>query len=188
MTAFDDLVEEFQSPVHNLCYRMLGEAGTAEDAAQETFLRAFRHFDSYDPSRPFKTWLLAIASHHCIDRLRRQHVIWLYVDDELLLDHPALREPSPEPEIAAIRREEDAQIQQLLDSLPPQDRCAIVLRYWHDLSYVEMAAILGTTVSGVKSRLHRARLALGDMLAPMVEGGPMQVPDRARSGGASCAF
>ena len=188
MTAFADLVEEFQSPVYNLCYRMLGEAAAAENATQETFLRAFQHLDSYDPSRPFKTWLLSIASHHCIDRLRRQHVTWLCVDDDLLLNQPALREPSPGPEIAAIRREEGAQIQQLLDSLPPQDRCAIILRHWYDLSYVEMATILGTTVSGVKSRLHRARLTLGNRLAPMVEGEPMQLADHAGSRGASCAF
>ena len=90
--------------------------------------------------------------------------------------------------LTTIRREERAQIQQLLDCLPPQSRCVIVLRYWYDLSYVEIATILDTTVSGVKSRLHRARLVLGGRLAPMIDGEPTPTPDRARSGGARRAF
>jgi len=169
VTDFGTLVEAYQSSVFNLCYRMLGEARSAEDATQETFLRAFQHFGSYDPERPFKTWLLSIASHHCIDRLRRQHPQWSGVDVDLMLHHPALREPAPGPEMMAIRREESALVQQLLEGLRPHDRCAIILRYWYDLSYLQIADVLGATVAGVKSRLHRARLALGGMLAPVAE-------------------
>jgi len=95
--AFEAVVEAYQRPIYNLCYRMLGEPGAAEDAAQETFLRAFQHRASYDPARPFKTWLLSIASHYCVDRLRRRRLIWLSADDDLLLDHPSLTESSPRP-------------------------------------------------------------------------------------------
>ena len=162
--AFEAVVEAYQRPIYNLCYRMLGEPGAAEDAAQETFLRAFQHRASYDPARPFKTWLLSIASHYCVDRLRRRRLIWLSADDDLLLDHPSLTESSPRPETVVIRREESAQIQQFLDGLRPHDRCAIILRYWHGLSYVEIAAVLGATVASVKSRLHRARQTLAGAL------------------------
>ena len=72
--AFSRIVEAYQRPVFNLCYRMLGERTLAEDAAQETFLRAFLGLKRYDPKRPFITWLLSIASHHCIDRLRRRRL------------------------------------------------------------------------------------------------------------------
>lgn len=159
--AFTHLVEIYQSPIYNLCYRMLGDPGEAEDAAQESFLRAYSQLHRYDPGRPFKTWLFAIASHHCIDRLRRRRVIWLGIDDEPLLTHPALLEPRPGPEQMAVRREEEAAVQALLAELAPKDRCAIVMRYWYDMSYEEIARATGSTASAVKSRLHRARVSLG---------------------------
>ena len=71
--AFSQIVEAYQRPVYNLAYRMLGSAGDAEDAAQEVFLRAYSHLESYDPARKFSSWILSIASHFCIDRLRRGH-------------------------------------------------------------------------------------------------------------------
>ena len=69
--AFTRLVEEYQTHVYNLCYRMLGEPEAAEDAAQETFLRAYQNLRRYDQTRSFATWLLSIGAHYCIDRLRR---------------------------------------------------------------------------------------------------------------------
>jgi len=162
--AFTGLVEIYQTPVYNLCYRMLGDPGEAEDAAQEAFLRAYSQLRRYDPARPFKTWLFAIASHHCIDRLRRRHVTWLGIDDEPLLTHPALREPRPGPEQTAVRREEEAAVQAALAVLAPRDRSAIVMRYWYDMSYEEIARATGCTASAVKSRLHRARASLGAFL------------------------
>jgi RNA polymerase sigma-70 factor, ECF subfamily len=164
MAACTRLVEIYQAPVYNLCYRMLGDPGEAEDAAQEAFLRAYSQLHRYDPARPFKTWLFAIASHHCIDRLRRRHVIWLGIDDEPLLTHPALLESRPGPEQMAVRREEEATIQAALAELAPRDRSAIVMRYWYDMSYEEIADATGSTASAVKSRLHRARVSLGATL------------------------
>jgi RNA polymerase sigma-70 factor (ECF subfamily) len=159
--AFTRLVEIYQTPIYNLCYRMLGDPGEAEDAAQEAFLRAYSQLHRYDPARPFKTWLFAIASHYCIDRLRRRHVIWLGIDEEPLLTHPALFEPRPGPEQMAVRREEEAAVQAILAELAPRDRSAIVMRYWSDMSYEEIARATGSTASAVKSRLHRARVSLG---------------------------
>jgi len=163
-SAFTSLVELYQHPIYNLCYRMLGDPGEAEDAAQETFLRAYSQLRRYDPARSFKTWLFAIASHHCIDRLRRRRVIWLGIDEEPLLTHPALIEPTPGPEQMAVRHEENAAVQALLAELAPRDRCAIVMRYWYDMSYEEIACATGSTASAVKSRLHRARVSLGEAL------------------------
>ncbi len=161
--AFTQLVETYQRPVYNLCYRMLGEPEAAEDAAQETFLRAFQHLGRYDPKRSFATWLLSIAAHYCIDRLRRRRFSTFSIDEEDD-DSPAFEIPdtdAPNPERESVRREEKEKLHGLLDSLDPRDRAAIVMRYWHDASEVEIAEALGLTVSAVKSRLHRARLALG---------------------------
>jgi RNA polymerase sigma-70 factor (ECF subfamily) len=162
--AFAVLVETYQTPIYNLCYRMLGEAGEAEDAAQETFLRAYHQLARYDPACSFKTWLFAIANHHCIDRLRKRRLTWLSIDDDLP-PHPALNDQAPGPEEANVRREQAEQLQTLLAKLPPDDRAVVVMRYWYDLSYEEIAEATSTTVSAVKSRLHRARGSLGDLLA-----------------------
>ncbi len=162
--AFARLVELYQTAIYNLCYRMLGEAGEAEDAAQEAFLRAYAQLNSYDPGRSFKTWLFSIASHYCIDRLRKRRLTWLSIEDEDLPPHPALQEQSPGPEEVSVRREQTAVIQALLAKLAPEDRSVIVMRYWYDFSYEEIAEATRSTVSAVKSRLHRARGAVAEMM------------------------
>ncbi len=162
-TAFGELVERYQRMVYNLTYRMLGEAREAEDAAQEAFFRAYQHLDRCDPGRPFKTWLLAIASNHCIDRLRKRRLTWLSLD-EPLAPHPALTSKAPPPEEAAILEESSEVMQGLLAELPPDYRIVIVLRYWYDMPYVEIAEMLETTEKAIKSRLFRARKALGERL------------------------
>lgn len=169
--AFGQVIEAYQSPIFNLCYRMLGEANEAEDAAQEAFLRAYTQLARYDPARSFKTWLFAIASHHCIDLLRKRRITWVSTDDdEVELNHPALNDPALGPERETTRREQSRLIQQALARLAPDDRQALVLRYWYDFSYEDIADTLKTTVSAVKSRLHRARHALAAHLpAPALE-------------------
>ena len=162
--AFEPLVETYQTAIYNLCYRMLGEAGEAEEAAQEAFLRAYAQLRRYDPTRSFKTWLFSIASHYCIDRLRKRRLTWLSIEDEALPPHPALQEQTPSPEELTVRHEQSAAIQKLLARLAPEDRSVIVMRYWYDLSYEEVAEATGATVSAVKSRLHRARGAMAEML------------------------
>jgi RNA polymerase sigma-70 factor (ECF subfamily) len=166
--AFAALVRAYQAVVYNLCCRMLGDAREAEDAAQETFLRTYSQFPRYDPTRSFKTWVLAIASHHCIDRLRRRRLTWLSLDDDLQAEGELWRSSMPGPEEVALRHEQRDDIMSLLTLLAPVDRGAIVLHYWCGLSYAETAVVLGTTVSAVKSRLHRARVALGRQMADEV--------------------
>lgn len=168
--AFARLVEEYQKPVFNLAYRMLGSSGDAEDAAQEAFLKAHRALHRYDSRRSFSTWLLAVTAHHCIDRLRRRRLNvtsldalppWRWVPVETV-----------DPEQAAVRSDGADRVGRLLDSLPEDYRLVLILRYWHDLGYSEIADVLGDTESAVKSRLHRARRQFADRLA--AEAGPEQ--------------
>ncbi len=165
--AFTRLVEQYQTPVFNLCYRMLGEPESAEDAAQESFLRAYQNLSRYDRQRPFATWLLSIAAHYCIDRLRRRRFIIFSLDGEREEDDRPTELPDRDaisPEMEAIRREEQESIQAALQGLEATDRAAVVLRYWYDFSEVEIAGSLNLTVSAVKSRLHRARKAVARLL------------------------
>ena len=155
-TAFSRLVEAYQRPVYNLCYRMLSNAPEAEDAAQETFVRMYTKLHTYQPDRKLSSWVLSIASHYCIDRLRRRRGQWLSLDEEPMAT--TLPSQNRGPEELAVRAESRDEVQRLVDMLPAAYRVPLILRYWHDLSYAEIAEVMGLTVQAVKSRLHRARL------------------------------
>ena len=157
--AFAEIVGSYQRPVFNLCYRMLGNPNDAEDAAQETFLRAYKALERYDRNRAFSTWILSIASHYCIDQLRKRRYQTYSLDDE---DRAWFQppDPGPTPDKAVGDKEKHEFIRSLLDELSPKDRAAVVLRYWYDYSYDEISETLNLTNSAVKSRLHRARKQL----------------------------
>lgn len=171
--AFSRLVATYQTPIYNLCCRTLGNPHDAEEAAQETFLRAYTGLNSYDPARPFKAWLFSIAHHYCIDRLRRRRLTWLSLDDEPELQPANWRAATPSPEEQAVRREREADVQNALATLPPRDRSALIMRYWYALSYEEIAQATASTVSAVKSRLHRARCALAPVMKPAGSAQPL---------------
>jgi len=159
--AFTYLVERYQTPVYNLCYRMLGHAESAEDAAQETFLRAYQHIRRYDPDRPFSTWLLSIAAHYCIDQMRLKKLPSFSIDEDEEGTFPIPDAGALHPESEIIQNEHRDRIQGLLGNLDRTDRAAIVMRYWYDFSEKEIAEALNLTISAVKSRLHRSRKKLG---------------------------
>ena len=163
--AFTQIVETYQKPIYNLCYRMLGEPGAAEDAAQETFLRAYQNLHRYDASRAFGTWILSIAAHYCIDLLRKKKFVMFSMDaendDGMTFEVPDASAPDPENE--SVKREMHGRLHLLLKDLDDTDRAAVVMRYWHDFSEKEIAQSLDLTVSAVKSRLHRSRRALAGM-------------------------
>jgi RNA polymerase sigma-70 factor (ECF subfamily) len=157
--AFASLVQAYQTPVYNLAYRMLGSRNEAEDAAQEVFIRAYTRLHTYDPSRRFSSWLLAITSHYCIDVLRKRRIQTLPLDEL-----PPLVELSMpramQPEQVVVRQQDDNAVQKLVDVLPRAYRTPVILRYWYDMSYREIAETMGLNEGTVKTRLYRARLKL----------------------------
>ena len=157
--AFGDLVTRYQIAVYNMAYRMLGNPTEAEDAAQEVFVRAWKQLHSFQPERRFSTWLLSIASHHCIDLLRRRR-------PSAPLDDVALYVPSndPAPIDTVLQGEQSEMVKNLLNTLPDKYRSVTVLRYYNDLSYDEIARMTGLTESAVKTQLHRARRMLAEKL------------------------
>lgn len=162
--AFARLVAAYQGPVYNLCYRMLGSAPEAEDAAQETFVRVYAKLHTYQPDRKLSSWIFSIASHYCIDRLRRRHGDALSLDDEAVATVLPARQAGPEE--SALRNEVRDEVQAAVNRLEPAYRVPLILRYWHELSYNEIAEVMGLTVQAVKSRLHRARLQMIEEAAP----------------------
>lgn len=162
--AITRLVQTHQQSVFKVCYRMLGEATEAEDATQEAMVKALTNLASYDLNRPFRPWLLRIASNECIDRIRRRK-------DTLSLD--GLGEDgawewkagdSPSPETELLRQEQRAAVRVMLEQLNPEDRTVVRLFYWENLPYAEIETITGFTVSAIKSRLFRARRVLAGLL------------------------
>jgi len=161
--AFSCLVEAYQRPIYNLCHRMLGNAEDAEDAAQETFLRAYTSIRRYDANRSFSTWILSIAAHYCIDQIRKRRVPLVSVED---LAVPDLPDPTPGLEPSLTRKEDQRRVRAILDILEPVDRAAVVMYYWYDFSYEEICKELSLSMSALKSRLHRARRAMaGEWIA-----------------------
>lgn len=153
--AFARLVESYQVPVYNLCHRMLGDPVEAEDAAQETFLKAYRNLSRFDMKRKFINWILTIASNHCVDRLRRRKIGFISFED--LVPGTFMTDKASGPESSLVEQQEREAIQGMLKELSPKDRATVVLKYWYEMSYEEIAETLSLTVSAVKSRLHRAR-------------------------------
>jgi RNA polymerase sigma-70 factor (ECF subfamily) len=180
--AFNNLVRMYQTAVYNLAYRMVGDRMEAEDAAQETFVRAYTRLSTYDPGRKFASWLLAIASHHCIDRLRRRRFTWLPLDALPSWNQPVAE--GNQPEVMALQRERQDELRELLGKLPPDYRAAVILYYWYDLSYREIAEATDTTESAIKSRLFRARRMMAEAaLARGKEVAPNSQPVEALQGG-----
>ena len=157
--AFTCLLEAYQRPVFNLCYRMLGNAQDAEDAAQETFLRAYQYLKRYDNSRPFSTWLLSIAAHYAIDQIRKRKMQIVSVEE---LPVPDLPEPSSGMELNLSKKEEQQRIKAVIGVLDAADRAAVVMYYWYDFSYEEICQALSLSMSALKSRLHRARRVMAE--------------------------
>jgi RNA polymerase sigma factor (sigma-70 family) len=153
--VFSVLVERYKDAVQNLAYRMLGNITEAEDITQETFVRAFTQLASYKTAHKFSTWLLSIASHLAIDQLRRRRFLALPLEDVPFLEW--IVDAAVSPEQSALQGEQQDEVQQYLQKLPGKYRAVIVLRYWHDFSYEEIAAALKLTPALVKARLHRAR-------------------------------
>lgn len=153
--AFSALVEKYKDPVFNVAYRMLGNPTEAEDVAQEAFVRAYTQLHTYKETHRFSTWLLSIASHLSIDQLRRRRFLALPLENVPFLEWIA--DVGPGPEQSALRRETADDMQRILDTLPVKYRAVLLLRYWHDFSYEEIAQTLDLTPALVKARLHRAR-------------------------------
>jgi len=156
--AFGRVYGEFSGKVFGLCRKMLGSEAAAEDATSEVFDRAYQALDQYDRERPFDRWILTIASRHCLNRLRRERLEKRLFQDEPL-DVPAAA-ASFSPLVAFESREQRNALLRAIDALPENYRLPLVLKYYGDLSYDEIAEQIGTTKNNVAVLLHRAKREL----------------------------
>ncbi len=171
--AFEILVQRHQKPIFNLLYRWLGDAEDASDAAQEVFLAAYRAIKDFRGDALFSTWLYRIAVNQAMNRRKRlaadpsRSAGMDRVDPDDERDPlAALPHPGPTPAQEAERKEAHARVQQGLNSLEEDAALIILLHDLQGLPYEEIGRILKVPVGTVKSRLHRARMALKTKLAP----------------------
>ena len=174
--AFGQLVEQNQSKIYSLCYRMTGNPDDAADLTQEAFLNAWRGLSGFGGQSAFSTWLYRLASNACIDFLRREKrrsslSMTLEDEDE---DHQAdLPDERWSPERELERKELKRAVQEGLLTLSPEHRQVLLLRETEGLSYQEISQALDLEEGTVKSRIARARLALKDFL---VKSGNFSLP------------
>jgi RNA polymerase sigma-70 factor (ECF subfamily) len=161
--AFSELVRIHTRGVFNVVYRMCGNALLAEDAAQETFLRAWQNLPSYRPSTPLRNWLYRIAFNAGMDMLRKERRI---APDEIEDLH--LSDSRPGPESQAAEKEQTSLVQRAIMSLPDASRAVLVLREYEGLSYQEISSTLDIPVGTVMSRLNYARTLLKSKLQPQL--------------------
>jgi RNA polymerase sigma-70 factor (ECF subfamily) len=160
--AFSQIVNKYQKPVYNICYHMLKNGEEAEDAAQEVFLRAFSKLDTYDEERQFSTWLFAIASHYCMDRWKKRRFQLVSWDD---LKNMLSDRETAQPEKVMMNIEASQEVHDMLQDLRPDYRMVVILKYWHAMSYEQIADTMDTTVSTIKSKLFRARKMMANAAA-----------------------
>jgi RNA polymerase sigma-70 factor (ECF subfamily) len=160
--SFGVLVSRYRERVINVVYRMCGDVGLAEDAAQEAFVRAWQSLPRYNHRGTFLAWLCRIAVNRALDQLRRDRPT---VDVDLL----PLRTGELGPERRAEKTEMQERVQEAVLALPPASRSALVLREYEGLSYREIAEALDIPIGTVMSRLNYARSRLREMLAPYME-------------------
>lgn len=168
--SFALLLHRFRAPVCQFLYRMVHNQAVAEELAQEVFLRVYRARASYEPSAKFSTWLYRIATHLALNHLRdskndRRH---LRPDDDSG-DGPPIqlvdRTASAEERMLAASRSK--RIQDAIQSLPEKQRLAVILHKYQELDYRQIAELLATSESAVKSLLFRAYETLRDKLADL---------------------
>ncbi len=170
--AFTDLVTAHQRKVYGLALHLLRNQQDAADAAQEAFMRCYTSLQSFDPSRNFGAWLYRIAYNHCLDVLRQRKRTPLVASSRHDDDHVAPEAPDPGPGVEELveRVESVETVKQAMNRLSAEHSHILALRYTLDLSYAEIAEVVGAPESTVTMRLYHAKRALRTVLRDQEEG------------------
>jgi RNA polymerase sigma-70 factor (ECF subfamily) len=176
--AFEDLVNRYESKVYRLALRMLRTPEDAEDALQESFLQVYRGLKNFEGRSSFSTWLYRLATNVCLMKIRHRstepsHLLPLedYLPHHEGGGHSPLDDWAERPEDVLLTKESKEKMIEAMEKLPVDYRAVFMLRDVEGLSNVEVGDALGISVAAVKSRLHRARLALRGMLSGYFEKG-----------------
>ncbi len=167
--AFEILVRRHQISILNLVYRYVGDRTKARDLAQEVFLRVWRAANRYEPKAKFTTWIYSITANLCLNELKSvkgKKWVQLATEDEerKSTDYETHSDVSPSPEDLLLAEERSRQVSEALQTLPENQRMALILKRYEDLSYDEIAKIIGCSVSAVESLVVRAKKNIHEKL------------------------
>jgi RNA polymerase sigma-70 factor (ECF subfamily) len=167
--AWEEIVQNYSRRIYNLAYRFTSRADTAEDLAQEVFIRVYRSLDQYDPKQgDLQNWLMRLARNLIIDNYRkRQRAPQDEAADDLEDHKYHLRSAGSSVQREMERRELGAQVQAGIDKLSPDLRTCVILRDIEELSYQEIVDLLKIPEGTVKSRINRGRIELAKILRRM---------------------
>ncbi len=174
--AFEALVEKYKQPVMNVIYRTLRDATEAEDLAQHVFLQVYKSAHRYEVSTKFSTWIFTIARNLCLNEIRRRSrhpadsLDQTSPDDDQPIRQVEDRKTFAPPD-ALLHGELEEKIGEALADLPEKQRTALLLCREDELSYEEIADVLGCSLSATKSLIHRARETLKQALKPYLRTG-----------------
>lgn len=172
--AFRLLYERNTRAMIAYCHRFVRDAARAEELAQDVFVKLYRSAHRYRPSARFKTFLYRVATNHCLNEVRRAEFTARAADrpgDGPAPDLDALPSGAADPHDEAVARSLEQAVTALLGALPEKQRAAFVLCRFEGMSYEEIAETLETSVSAVKSLIHRATVSAAAALAPFAPGG-----------------
>ncbi len=171
LEAFNALIVQYQNAAFSLAYRIMGETSSANDAAQEAMITAYRRLDTFRGGS-FKAWLLRIVTNRCYDELRRRKRQRQTTFSDLTpedADEPPLADESDTPEEIAQSRELQREVQRCINRLNADQKLVLVLCDIEGLDYGEISEQVGATLGTVKSRLSRARASVRDCLSAVRE-------------------
>ncbi len=164
--AFALLVDRYRTRVFSVLLRMVGNWEDAQDLAQEAFVRAYNGLHTFDGSQRFAPWLFRVATNHCISALRRKRLptVPLVTEEDGEAREIQLPDLSGDPETVLLRRERSREIEDAVLALPERYRAAVLLYHMEEMSYEEIAQVLGVPLNTVRTYLHRARAQLRQAL------------------------
>jgi RNA polymerase sigma-70 factor (ECF subfamily) len=178
--AFGILVERYQERLFPTIARLLGSPEDAQDVLQDTFLRAFEKLDQFQGESSFYTWLYRIAVNLALSGYRKRHGrhwfgLLVRGGRQPILDPPD-RSRDASPECALEHAERELLIEKALDSLGPEHRAVVILKDFDGHRYEEISKLLEIPIGTVRSRLHRARCELRELLRPLIDEEPLPIP------------
>lgn len=163
--AYLALLNSYKARIFSYVYRTIRNYHDAEEITFDTFVKCFRSLKSYDPKRPFATWLYTIAHNLTIDFLRKNKKHYDLVDDRPIEDVEIADEKSSRPDLDYENQQKLSKIDNALNQIAPLDREIVILFHKQEKSYEEISEIIKLPVSTIKTRLHRARLKLRELIS-----------------------
>ncbi|MDP4180034.1 MAG: sigma-70 family RNA polymerase sigma factor [Bacillota bacterium] len=159
--AFSEIVSRYKRLVFKVVFNIINNEHEVNDISQEVFLKVYKNLRSYNPEYKFSTWIVKVATNHCLDTVRKKKV------DSLSIEEAAdVSDKNDTPEESYIRKEKVQRIREAISELPEKYRVPIILFHQNGLSYEEMMKVMNEPITIIKNRLYRARLMLKGKLIP----------------------